>query len=387
MLDPAHLDPDSEEESPLAHSEFSRRGGPRTEEGKSRSSQNSVTHGCRSNIVILPGEKQEDLDNLYDRWQEAYQPDTDAALELLEQFVLAKWFLERNERRYSEVEQELSFFSFPSWNDAQHKIYQLALRYKTAAERSASKAQRDLEDYLKNRRTEEKYRHQLNDEARSSYLEMQQGVQHAEQALEESLKVAEARGLDVSIHKTELATVKKQNRATLARLRENISALDATKTRAQILFQGQTSPKKLRQIQVLDQWVEVTVQDGLTVTQLTPSNRKLIERGQTMDPPPELIYRRLNFPHGVPGEYEWTTQDPLMRQYGGLGIQRMSVDTWLDLIDAEMLRTGGHIGPCGDPLPRPKERGGCDCPACAAIRLRLQARSSPQPPAEREDLR
>lgn len=389
MLDPAHLDEYSD--IPDAHQPPSesrpdhRSTGPRTPQGKARSCQNSVTHGCRSNILILHGEKQEDFDDLYDRWKEAYQPDTSAALELLEQLVLEKWFLLRTERRYSEVEEQLSYFPFTKWNDGQHKIYQLALRYKTAAARSASKAQRDLEDFLKNRRAEDKFRQQLNEQARATYFEAQEGIQHREQHLQDSIKEAESRGLDVSSHKAELAEVKKQNRATLARMREGVTGLETVKSRAQLLFQGQNSPKKLRKINILDQWVEITIQDGATLTSLTPSNQKLIEKGQTMDPPPELVYRRLNFLHGVPGEYDWTDPDPLLRKYGGFGTQRMSIDTWLDVIVAEKLRTDGHIGPCGSPLTRPKERGGCDCPHCTRIRERLEEGASSDPEDDPDD--
>ncbi len=158
-----------------------------------------------------------------------------------------------------------------------------------------------------------------------------------------------------------------------------MAALDAHKTRAELLFQGQNSPKKLRKIPFLDQWVEIKVKDGVTVTELTPSNEKLIQRGQTMFPPPEMVYRRLNFPNGIPEEYDWTTDEPLMKQYGGFGTQRMTVDTWLDVIDAEKLRTDGHVGPCGDPQPRPQQHGGCDCPACQRNYERLAARANPKP--------
>ncbi len=355
--------------------------GPRSPEGKLRSSQNPTKHGSRSHILILHGEKQEDLDDLYDRWKEAYQPDTDAALELVEQLVLEKWFLLRNERRYSEVEEQLSYFPFTKWNPEQHKIYQLALRYKTAAARSASKAQRDLEDYLKNRRTEDKYQQQLNEDARASYWQMQKEMQKREQALDEALNEAEARGIDVSGQKTEIAAAKKQNRAKLTRMGEAAAAFEGNKTRAQMLFQGQNSPKKLRRIPVLEQWVEITVRDGITSTSLTPSNEKLIERGQTMYPPPELVYRRLHFPHGIPAEYDWISPDPQFRKYGGGGIQRMSVDSWLDLIDEEKLAPAGHIGPCPNSLPRPKEHGGCDCPFCTRCRDRLEGRL----PSEEDD--
>ena len=95
-----------------------------------------------------------------------------------------------------------------------------------------------------------------------------------------------------------------------------------------------------------------------------------------MDPPPELVYRRLNFPNAIPDEYDWTTNDARLKQYGGIGIQRMSVDSWLNLIDQETLRQDGHIGPTPDPLPRPIERGGCDCPACEQNRQLLLARTT-----------
>ena len=390
MLDPNQLDQDQLDQDQLDPDQLDpelaehRSTGPRTPHGKSTSSKNSVKHGCRSNIFILYNEKLEDFAALYDRWKEAYQPISEAELELLEQFVLNKWYLIRNERRFNEVENQLSFFEFTKWNEGQHRIYQLTLRYKTAAERAAAKAQRDLEDYLKNRRAEEKYRQQLNEASRASYFEAQEGMHGRERALEEAIEDAAARGLDVSPHKSELTAVKKQNRATLARLRQNVAAPDSHKTPAQILFQGQNSPKKLRNIPILDQWVEVTVKDGVTHTHLTPSNQKLIARGQTMDPPPELVYRRLNFPDGVPDEYDWTVPEPLLKQHGGLGIQRMSVDTWLELIDEEALRTGGHIGPCSDPLPRPRERGGCECPACNRNRERLLFPSLPSEPNEPE---
>ncbi len=292
MLDPAHLDENFKDSVFSAESAQSnsvtthRSGGPVTPEGKSRSSKNSLKHGCRSTIVILPDEKQQDFDDLYDRWKEAYQPDTGAALELLEQFILNKWFLLRNERRYSEAEYQLSFVPFTKWNDGQHKIYQLALRYKTAAERAASKAQRDLEDYLKNRRADEKYRQQIEDEIRASHQQMRKSIQHDELAWEKMLNAAEARGINISQEKTQFAEIKEENRAILAAISKNAAALDATHPPAQLLLEGQNSPKNLRQNNTLEQSVQVTVKNGVTVTELTPSNQQLIERGKTMDPPP-----------------------------------------------------------------------------------------------------
>ena len=52
-----------------------------------------------------------------------------------------------------------------------------------------------------------------------------------------------------------------------------------------------------------------------------------------------------------------------------MGIQRMSVDTWLEVIDREKASGTGHVGPTGvGNLPRPMARGGCDCETCAGNR-------------------
>ncbi|HZQ53193.1 MAG TPA: hypothetical protein VFB14_13405 [Bryobacteraceae bacterium] len=50
---------------------------------------------------------------------------------------------------------------------------------------------------------------------------------------------------------------------------------------------------------------------------------------------------------------------------GGAGVQRMTPETWIDVIEREKQRGDGHIGPCSGNLPRPKERGECECPVCA----------------------
>ena len=146
-------------------------------------------------------------------------------------------------------------------------------------------------------------------------------------------------------------------------------------SRGKALFQGQNHPKKMRKVAVLDQWIEVEIQDGKTVTKLYPSNEGLIKEGQRMDPPPELVYRRLNFPNGIPEEYRWVTAShPERFARGGMGTQRMTVDTWLEVIEREAASGTGHVGQTGvGNLPRPKERGGCDCEVCTKNREIMEA--------------
>ena len=117
-------------------------------------------------------------------------------------------------------------------------------------------------------------------------------------------------------------------------------------TPAQKLFQGQKSPKKRKKIQTLEQWVEIEVSEtGKTVTTQYPSNEILIQDGQKKWPAPELVYRRMHFVHGVPHEYAWATSDERTRKSGGMGIQRMTVDTWLELIEKEKALGTGHLLP------------------------------------------
>jgi hypothetical protein len=131
--------------------------------------------------------------------------------------------------------------------------------------------------------------------------------------------------------------------------------------------------KKAKQrIVTLEQWVEVDRRDGKTITTLYPSNAELRKKGQDMDPPPTLVYRRLNFRSAIPVEYHWTTKDPLRQERGGHCIQRMTLGTWF-IISRKEEACGPHLGPCGGIVPRPKARGGCDCPQCVAAMERLEA--------------
>ena len=139
------------------------------------------------------------------------------------------------------------------------------------------------------------------------------------------------------------------------------------------ILKGQKKTGKQRMIPLLEQWVEIWVEDGLTQTTLHPSNQELCDRASKMDPSPELVYRRLNFRSGVPAEYLWTLPKKQALLYGGGGIQRMTFHQWLNVIAIEEETEGGHIGPTGvGNLPRPNERGGCECPVCTMNQSMLE---------------
>jgi hypothetical protein len=97
-----------------------------------------------------------------------------------------------------------------------------------------------------------------------------------------------------------------------------------------------------------------------------------LEKGEAE---PQMVYRRMNFPDGVPAEYGWTNLHRKEQcettqaggwcarcqvdERGGCGIQRMTYETWLEVIEREKENPGQHAGPTGvGNLPTPKERGG-----------------------------
>ena len=117
------------------------------------------------------------------------------------------------------------------------------------------------------------------------------------------------------------------------------------------------------EMELAEQWVEVAVEDGKTVTRKHPPDEELREQVDKLDPERDLVYRRLHFVNGVPKEYEWAMHDRALQEKGGLGIQRMRPETWRELVEREK-KNGGHLLGCAN-VPRPESRGGCECPTCS----------------------
>ena len=70
--------------------------GPKTAEGREKSSRNSVTHGLTGrNIVVLECENQDDFWAVHAEQMEIHQPATPAEKDLVEQMVSARWRLRR----------------------------------------------------------------------------------------------------------------------------------------------------------------------------------------------------------------------------------------------------------------------------------------------------
>ena len=71
--------------------------GPKSPEGKATASMNNLRHGLRARTIILPGEKQEDFDEIHAGIQDQYQPQNPAEQYLVDQAAIAQWKLARAE--------------------------------------------------------------------------------------------------------------------------------------------------------------------------------------------------------------------------------------------------------------------------------------------------
>ena len=73
--------------------------GPKSPEGKARSSQNRIAHGLTGRHIVLPGEDPAEFDNLLEALWSEHQPDTPTEEILVEEMAHARWKTLRMFRR------------------------------------------------------------------------------------------------------------------------------------------------------------------------------------------------------------------------------------------------------------------------------------------------
>jgi hypothetical protein len=124
--------------------------GPTSEEGRSASSKNAIKHGACSRTLVLGCESQEAWELLLSHWCKTYQPAEDS---LEYDFVLktaqAEWHRIRNQRSFDSFICTTGGAAIFNWTPNQIKQHELALRYKTAAERAFQREYRLLEQHYK----------------------------------------------------------------------------------------------------------------------------------------------------------------------------------------------------------------------------------------------
>ena len=131
--------------------------GPRTSTGKDISSRNAIVHGGRiEKHIILAGESDEEYQNLREEWFLEYKPQTHLEADLIDRLAQRHWAFKRCERRLDQTEAQLATNNpdFMSWTDADHRILQLAIRYRNTAERAYKAARADIDALRKARLNE-----------------------------------------------------------------------------------------------------------------------------------------------------------------------------------------------------------------------------------------
>ncbi len=307
-----------------------RGGGPKSQSGRETCSRNAIKHGGRSKATrILPNEDPEEFERIRTGWLKEYEPEGHMEQTLVKNLIESEWMLERARRnRWSAEARAVGEGKEPhEWTPEEAHQVELMQRYLTTAERSFYRAF------------------------------------NAVQGLRKDIMRK-----DTGIFRMEMARIKDQREIT--RLERNQSP-PAQARNEKPAAKPQASKTKSGKPQIMDQWIDVEMIDGKPVISYYPSNEELWQEGQKMNPPPTMVYRRFHFVDAVPPEYAWTTSDPEAMERGGLGIQRMSLETWLRIIEDEKLT--GKPGKCGGNLPKPETWGHCECKSCTANRERLLA--------------
>jgi hypothetical protein len=122
--------------------------GPTSPDGKSKSSMNRLTHGCRSDKTVLPFEDPAEFEFTVQSWMTSYDPQDPTASTLVFETARAQWIFQRNQQRLDETESALPPDAI-QWTDDHFKRYNNFLRYKTTAERSFYRAFNNLEAHYK----------------------------------------------------------------------------------------------------------------------------------------------------------------------------------------------------------------------------------------------
>jgi hypothetical protein len=119
--------------------------GPVTEAGKSAVRLNALKHGLRARQLVLPGESQEEFDQLSQDLESEWQPQTPTEHICLENMVAAQWKLIRAEK------QETYIHSLPA-DDPGTKQLDSILLFQDRFQRAFQRALRDLQKLQKDRR-------------------------------------------------------------------------------------------------------------------------------------------------------------------------------------------------------------------------------------------
>ena len=120
--------------------------GPRTPQGKSAVSMNSLRHGLRARTVVLPGEDRQEFQRLCDDLEAEWQPQSRTEQFYVEQMAVSQWKLTRMEVGEANIYQEVE--GAKNQVPLLDRLWQAQCRL----ERSFARAQRELQRLQASRR-------------------------------------------------------------------------------------------------------------------------------------------------------------------------------------------------------------------------------------------
>jgi hypothetical protein len=141
--------------------------GPKTQDGKAKSSANSLRHGLQAKALVLPVESAAAFRELLDAYMKEFDPQTPSETHLVEDMAAARWRLNRVQRYETamfedQLESNTDYFErFGSgWDGTQRAAWSfknirsslnLVLRYEGAMNRAYYRALKELRELQKAR--------------------------------------------------------------------------------------------------------------------------------------------------------------------------------------------------------------------------------------------
>lgn len=124
--------------------------GPRSPEGKTTSSQNSLKHGLCSEKLILPNEDPAEFDEIKEKWHSDCVYEEPLLLDLAEQVAIAEWFHRRALREYNHARQHVYELQPDCifWTADQIKLIERFQRYLTTRERAFNRAVANYQSFF-----------------------------------------------------------------------------------------------------------------------------------------------------------------------------------------------------------------------------------------------
>src|SRR6266478_1927964 len=117
--------------------------GPRTPEGRARSSQNARTHGLTARDFIVAPNERDEFEELLNGYQADVKPEGPIQHTLFDELVGAAWNLRRIRRMESALCSSTSYEDLLNDDDLQKKLDRLA-RHKTRIERTFHRSLKEL---------------------------------------------------------------------------------------------------------------------------------------------------------------------------------------------------------------------------------------------------